>query len=357
MESSAFEIVIYLAWRIGFGSIIFAVLLFVVVFAMRRYLNNKAKRAIAFREVWEPIMLASLDRIPDDLPPIEEKDHITYLIIWNYFQELLLDESKRNLQILANLTDLDLIAKRILRKRNIKGRLLAVNTLGWLKDKDSWNLLKKLLNHTDTTFSLAVARALIQINPRKSTWLILPLIAKRKDWSIERCADLIKQMGVEEVADKLILQINRTPKHLLPKMIRFLDLLLPSETNPVIRRMLTKYEDKEISYACLLAYKDVDNLQRIRFFLTHEDWEIRMQAAICLGKYGSEDDIDFLISTTEDSEWWVRYRSAQALARIPEMSLEYLKVIADHHSNKFSRDVILRIVTEREVAESCGLSY
>jgi HEAT repeat protein len=352
-----FETIIYLAWRIGIGSIILTALLFFVIIGIRRYFDRKIKRAAEFREIWEAILLASLERIPNDLPPIEEKDQLTFLILWNYFQELLLEESKKNLMLLAQKVDLFLIARRALRRRNIKSRLLAVNTLGWLKDKESWNLLKKMLHHPDTTFSLSVAAALIRINPRKSTWLILPLIAKRNDWSIERSAELAKQIGMEEIADKLILQINRTPRHQLPKMIRLLDLLLPSQSNPIIRRLLTKYDDKEIIYACLLVYKDVDNLQRVRFFLTHEDWEIRMQAATCLGKYGSEEDIDYLISTTEDPEWWVRYRSAQALARIPEMSLEYLKTIAKHHSNQFSHDVILRIVTEREVAESCGLSY
>lgn len=352
-----FETVIYIAWRIGFGCFFLTALLFIVVLLVRLYFERKNRRAEAFREIWEPILLASLDQIPLDIPPIEKKDQLTFLLLWNYFQELLLGESKENLLVLAERIELPRIAHRILRKRNIKSRLLAVNTLGWLKDNNSWNVLKKLLNHHDTVFSLAVARALIHINPRKATWLILPQIASRRDWSVDRCAELIRQIGVEEVSEKLVLQINRTPQHQLPKMIRFLDLLLPTESNPVVESLLTKYDDKEIIFACLLVYKDFDNLSPIRQFLTHEDWEVRMQAAVCLGKLGSEEDIDFLISTTEDSEWWVRYRSAQALAKIPAMTLENLREIAEHHSNRFSHDVILRIVTEREVAESCGLSY
>jgi hypothetical protein len=357
VQSSGFETVIFLAWKIGIACVFLTAFLFIAVLAMRRYLNKKAQRAAEFRDVWETIMLASLDRVPDQLPIIEEKDHLTLLMLWNYIHELLLDESKQNLRVLANLIDLPIIARKILRRRNVKGRLLAVNALGWLKDKNSWSQLRKMLDHRDTTFSLSVARALININPRKASWLVLPLIAKRNDWSIDRCSDLIKQMGVEEVADKLILQLNRTPQNQLPKMIRFLDLLLPSEANPVIKRLMMKYDDKEIIYSCLLVYKDVDNLQRVRYFLTHEDWEVRMQAAICLGKYGAEEDIDFLVSTTQDSEWWVRYRSAQALARFPQISLDYLKEIAERHSDTFSHDIIMRIVTEREVAESCGLTY
>lgn len=352
-----FEFIIYLAWRIGFACVFISALLFWGVLAVRRHFDKKAKRASQFREMWETILLASLDRIPDDLPPIAEKDKLTFLLLWNYLEELLLEESKENLRMLAQRIDLWRIATRVLRKRNLKSRLLAVNTLGWLKNKESWNSLTKLLKHRDTVFSLAVARALIRINPCKSTWVILPLMAEREDWSTDNCVDLIKLIGTDEVTDKLILQIYRTPSRFLPKLIRLLDLLPPAETNPVVKKMLEKYDDKEIICACLLVYSDFDNLQTVRGFLTHKDWEVRMQAAVCLGKYGFEEDIKYLATATTDTEWWVRYRSAQALAKIPTMTVQKLREIADQTADCFSRDVILRVTTEREVAESCGLSY
>jgi HEAT repeat protein len=357
VSSIDFDLIIYLAWRIGFASIFLSVLLFWAVIAVRRHYDNKKKRAADFREIWEVILLESLDRIPNDLPPIDEKDHLTFLLLWNYLEELLLNESKQNLRILARRLDLLRITRRILRQRNLKSRLLAVNTLGWLKDKQSWDLLKRLLDHHDTIFSLAVARALIRINPQQSIWLILPLMAARKDWSVDNCTDLIRQIGVEEVSDKLILQIYRTPACWQPKMIRLLDLLPSEDADTVIKKMLEKHDDKEIIYACLTVYKDFADLPTVRNFLTHHDWEIRMQAAVCLGKYGTERDAKYLTEATTDTEWWVRYRSAQALAKIPSMTIQKLKELAEYHGNGFSHDVILRVATEREVAEACGLSY
>ncbi len=47
-----------------------------------------------------------------------------------------------------------------------------------------------------------------------------------------------------------------------------------------------------------------------------------MQASICVGKLGSPNDIRRLTKATTDTEWWVRYRSAQALAKLPRMTKE-----------------------------------
>ena len=141
-------------------------------------------------------------------------------------------------------------------------------------------------------------------------------------------------------------------------MIRFLDLLLPSESIIVVKTLLKTYKDKEIVYACLNVFKDVEDLKTVRRFLNHKDWEIRMQASICVGKLGSPNDIRRLTKATTDTEWWVRYRSAQALAKLPRMTKNRLMRIANREIRiAFRTDVILRVVTEKEVAESCGLTY
>jgi hypothetical protein len=214
------------------------------------------------------------------------------------------------------------------------------------------------VNHHATIISLTAARTLVSINPQKSIPIILPLVAARRDWSIDKCAELIKKIGAEEVATALISEIYKTPVDRLPKMIRFLDLILPSEANSVTKALLKKHNtDKEIIYACLLVFKDYEDIKTVRRFLNHNDWEIRMQASICVGKLGSPNDMRRLTKSTADREWWVRYRSAQALARLPRMTKDRLKVIANKNPNCFSHDVILRVVTEKEVAESCGLTY
>jgi HEAT repeats len=354
---SDFEGIIFWAWWIGLGSIAVSCLLFIAILALRYYFGLKLKKAVNFRKLWEPIIIESLDKIPDSLPLIKETDEFIFLILWNYLQEILLEESKVNLLILARRVNLLFISRKFLKRSSIKGKMLAINTLGWLKDEESWDVLVGLINHRETIFSLSVARALVRINSQKSVPVILRLIAERNDWSIDNCANLIKQIEMEDIADEMINKIYQTPVHLLPKMIPFLDFLLPSQSNQVVKTLITKYQDKEIIFACLNVFKDIDDLKTVRKFLTHENWEIRMQAAICLGKLGSRQDIGRLTVATMDLEWWVRYRSAQALAKMPSMTTRKLKNIANRNLDGFSNDVILRVVTEREVAESCGLTY
>ena len=354
---SNFEILIQAAWWIGSISIIVSCGLFLSILALRQKFEVEKKKTADFRDIWESIMIESLDEIPNELPGIKRENEIDFLIIWNYLQELLREDTKSNLLIFAKQVDLQTISRKYLTHSNLKHKLLAINTIGWLKDEESWDFLVDLVNHKTTIVSLTTARTLVTINPLKSITVILPLIATRKDWSIEKCAELIKQIGADEISRDLIVEIYRTPLPQLPKMIRFLDLLLPSESNHVVKTLLKTYKDKEIVYACLNVFKDVEDLKTVRRFLNHKDWEIRMQASICVGKLGSPNDIRRLTRATADTEWWVRYRSAQALSKLPRMNKKRMERIANRNPNCFSHDVILRVVTEKEVAESCGLTY
>jgi HEAT repeat protein len=354
---SGFESIIFLAWWLGIVSFAGSALLFLFVMALRFYSNFKRLNSNNFAQIWESIILDSLDESPQNIPNIAKREEITFLILWNHLQEVLREESKENLFVLADRINLLTIGRKYVKKSNIKNKLLAINTLGLLQDKESWEIIEALSNDKATSFSLTAARALIRIDCKKATQPILSLIMEREDWSIESCADLIIQIESENIADDLIDKIYHTPKHLLPRMIRFLNLLQPNKTNMVLKNLMNKYDDTEIIYACISVFKDVDNLGYIRKLLTHESWEIRMKASVCLGEYGSEREIARLTKGTMDTEWWVRYRSAQALVKIPNMTARKLKNIAKRDSDGFSHDVILRAVKEKEVAESCGLTY
>ena len=69
---SDFEFIIYLAWWIGLGSVILSCLLFLSILVMRGHFEKNQKRAEAFRNTWEPLIIESLDLIPENLPQIEK---------------------------------------------------------------------------------------------------------------------------------------------------------------------------------------------------------------------------------------------------------------------------------------------
>ena len=76
-------------------------------------------------------------------------------------------------------------------------------------------------------------------------------------------------------------------------------------------------------------------------------WHVRMHAATALGRFGGEPEIEILTLLLKDREWWVRYRSAQALASMPFLNIQNLEVIRDSINDKFAKDILNQVITEK----------
>jgi HEAT repeat protein len=56
-----------------------------------------------------------------------------------------------------------------------------------------------------------------------------------------------------------------------------------------------------------------------------------------------------LIPLLSDKEWWVRYRAAQALSRLPSMRSPRLKSIQAKQRDPFARDMLAQVIAEIEL--------
>jgi HEAT repeat protein len=56
-----------------------------------------------------------------------------------------------------------------------------------------------------------------------------------------------------------------------------------------------------------------------------------------------------LIPLLSDKEWWVRYRAAQALSRLPSMRSPRLKSIQAKQPDPFARDMLAQVIAEIEL--------
>ena len=83
--------------------------------------------------------------------------------------------------------------------------------------------------------------------------------------------------------------------------------------------------------------------------LSDQRWEIRVNAANAIGRTGTEQDEKLLIGALQDKEWWVRYRSAQALASLTSVNMEKLENSAAAQTDNFARDILRHVVAERRL--------
>ena len=50
-----------------------------------------------------------------------------------------------------------------------------------------------------------------------------------------------------------------------------------------------------------------------------------------------------------DKQWWVRYRAAKALEKMPFVSAQEMKDLQYDHYDRFSRDILKQAIAESEL--------
>ena len=79
-------------------------------------------------------------------------------------------------------------------------------------------------------------------------------------------------------------------------------------------------------------------------------WFVRMQAATVLGRVGQQEHLSLLESLLDDSEWWVRYRAAQAITRLPFMGPNQLRQLRVRQKDRFAADILQQTFAEAGIA-------
>jgi len=76
----------------------------------------------------------------------------------------------------------------------------------------------------------------------------------------------------------------------------------------------------------------------LREMMRDSDWRVRAQAARALGAVGANDAVAELSNGLADRSWWVRFRSALALAQLGEAGRRALRV-ARERPDRFAADM------------------
>jgi HEAT repeat protein len=338
-----------------------ALLLLVVVLLMRGALLLRERRRKKFLAVWQPILVNAVDIATSDLPRLARRDLPEFLLLWNHLQESLLDESKDHLNQIGKALSIERAALRLLRRGNLRERLLAIVTLGQMRERAAWDQLLTLAHREGVLLSIAAARALVMIDPTKAVPELIPLLLTRADWPASRVANMLRIAGADVISDQIA---NAALKSALEKseanangdgqpatndparVVGYLELAYNVAALPVARAIAELSQDPEVLAACLRLLNSAEDLPMVRECLSHEDSRVRVQAAAALGRLGEDDDEERLVPLLSDREWWVRYRAAQALSRLPHMREPKLKTIQAAQSNPFARDILAQVMAE-----------
>jgi hypothetical protein len=333
------------------GAIVAALtlLLTIQVFAMRLLLIARTRRAERCLSVWRPILFRAVEGLPSELSPLAAGDVSTFLRFWNHLQASVVDDAKDRLNEVARRAGVPEIARKMVRRGSLRGRLVAIATLGQLQDRSVWHALCACAASPQVVLSLTAARALVQIDRDAAIRQLMPSIGTRLDWPLARVASLLRDAGPDVVSNALAAAAIAAAPREAARLIRYLDVVHCDAAIPAVRQIMRRSDDKDVIAACLRVVQDPEDLDAIRRFLGDPRWEIRVQAVTALGRMGTAGDEHRLAQCLADPEWWVRYRAAQALCTLLVDSPDHLDRLQREHENAFARDVLAQARAERSL--------
>lgn len=284
-------------------------------------------------------------------PHLDRRDLPHLLYEWNYIHESLVGESKQGLNFLAEKVDLSELSVKMLKSPMLDKRLLAINTLGNLGDQTAYAEIEKSLSDRDSVISSWAWRALFRIDTQRTLGEHLSLIAERKDWSPIFVARVLQEIDADICSAPLCRLVEKSyadgiEERQMSRLISYLSLAHVADHTAIVNKILLESNAMEVLIACLRLVNSDDDLTRIREMTKDEHWEIRLHAALTLGRLGHEEDIDRLICLLDDPDWWVRYRTASALIAIPTMTEKRVLALTESLPNQFARDILLQVLTE-----------
>ena len=336
------QIALYAA--IGVFLLVLLLILQVIIMRIRFLSNSKRKKHLL--DKWRPILTHILLGEKIDIAVLPRNEIGVFLEEWNRMFGTVRGENLESLVHLAQRLRIDFYARRMLKTRSMRARLLAIITLGHMREYAVWDELIKMLQHPHPVLSITAARALMWIDAKNAIDIILPLILSRSDWPWSNVAHVLKQGNPQLVCEKLAQLVVKAPTDRQPGLLRYLETTRCLQFTKTVTEILRTTDEDRVSSVCLHIINDPDALTTIREYTLHPRWHVRMHAASALGRLGEQKDIKILLRMTEDENWWVRYRAAQSLVKIPGQNIESLNVLRDQQQDKYARDILTQAIAE-----------
>ena len=309
------------------------------------------RQRAAFTSAWRPHLAAIAIEGPGAqsmaLPRLKSSQHVFFLREWIALEELLEREARGPLCAVAREVGLPRITRAMLASRRQNERLLAVVALGLLDDPTPWELLLAEARNPRLELSLAAARALVRLDPRRGIEAVIPLVLARDDWPKSRVAAVMQEAGAAALTAPLLAAIRAANPLGQARLIAFIGFTTEPEGSALIRELLEATTSDEVQSACLTEVEHPSELPGVRRLTRHSRWHIRMLAAKALGRFGERPDELLLVELLGDSQWWVRYRAAQALACLPWMKRDELRRIQSAQTDRYAADALEHAIAER----------
>jgi hypothetical protein len=346
------ELVVTLAWRSAEVAALASAMLLFLSLLVRNYYRFEARLNERVIATWRPLLTRiALEKGAAPTLPRLRGSHRPYLMEeWNAMQDAVRGDSGERLNAVARSLKFDVAARRYLHSRKVRRQILAIRTLGQLRDPSSWQPLQEQLASSNALVSFYAAAALVRIDAQRAMPGIMNQLAERESWPGEAMARLLVDAGADVAREPIrALMLSLAPAKIPPLLpwLAHVDAVLGSEV--AIELMRRHPDDAHIVAAALLVIVDPAVLDELARFADSNDADVRQSLAIAYGKLGALRDAAAVAHLMCDRVWWVRYRAGQALLKLKGMTAERLEAIRATLGDVYARDMLEHVRAEAAV--------
>jgi hypothetical protein len=349
-SSTASDLVLLLAWWGAEIAALCAAAMLASALIVRRLAQRRERVRASLAQQWRPVLTRIALEDGDEAlrASSPNRRHMAMVMEeWNAFHDALRGAATARLNELARRIGIDTAARRLLHAQGLGARILAIRTLGHLRDPADWSALQSQLVAANALLSFYAAAALIQIDAQRAMPGIMLQLAERENWPGEAIAGLIKEAGTQvtrEPIRALILSLERAK---VPPLLPWLGRADPVLANEIGALLLRREpQDPQVAAAALLLVQDPALLPHIRGLAASSDADVRKNLAIALGRLGDLGEVPLLVTLLGDAVWWVRYRAAEALRGLRGMDSQRLDGLREHLTDRYAQDMLDHVRAE-----------
>ena len=338
---------------LGLGAITLTLLQLLYILLLRGWLWLMERRRQRLWQLWRPLCMNAACGLAPSVPPLylSNSNWQFFFRLWHHYLLNVGGEAPDNLQRLGRSMGLHHIVIKILNRAPADQELIAATvTAGWLRDIRAWEPLLQRLHDEDPVRSFSAARALTRIDTRSALREVIPLLVTHPDWSRHLVAGLLLEAGPVMVSPPLLNAILNTSQEQVTALVRYLPFADVSTTNIVLHRYMFTGQNHELLCACLKAACSPKVLFLVRNCLSDAHWEVRVEAANALCRLGDGSDVVSLQPLLSDQQWWVRYRSAQAIGELLHRDKAKMTFIHQAQTDRYAADMMAQVMAEWEMA-------
>ena len=309
-----------------------------------------------FKDRWRPILFRYLDNEEIETPQLSQQNRILLMRLWLNIRNQLSDDAFPRLNEFAWHAGFDKTIKEILQyktaeaeQKKIRLQLLAIHVARALNSPLLREELVEASESSNFRVNVAATAALVAIDDKAADIAIITTLLKFRQWSPFVISKLSK-VGGGKILHLVADQLDELPAEQSRNLFGLVEQTDDKTLLPLILERLDKTDDleeKAIAIRALARIGGVYYKNIIKPYCKSDEEFLRINAAASFKLIGEQGDLPELITLLSDSNWWVRYRAAQAILTIYDTIHANTNNLLTQIEDSFGRDMVKQVCAEK----------